>query len=81
MKAEEPRVTKVWVLMGGEGLQRQQSIRSGLHACLMMQSNPELQVGLRHHQQRSISSSLPAYLMVHSTPGSITSGLHACRVM
>ncbi len=37
-------VTKVWVLMGGEGLQRQHSLRSGLHACLMLQDNSELQV-------------------------------------
>lgn len=37
-------MTKVWLLMGGEGLQRQQSLRSGLHACLMLQDNSELQV-------------------------------------
>jgi len=37
-------VTKVWVLMGGEGLQRQHSLKSGLHACLMLQDNSELQV-------------------------------------
>ena len=30
--------------MGGEGLQRQHSLRSGLHACLMLQDNSELQV-------------------------------------
>ncbi|DBA99100.1 TPA: hypothetical protein ACH3X1_014234 [Trebouxia sp. C0004] len=40
----EEAVTKVWVLMGGEGLQRQHSLRSGLHACLMLQDNSELQV-------------------------------------
>ena len=42
----EEAVTKVWVLMGGEGLQRQQSLKSGLHACLMLQNNSELQVRL-----------------------------------
>ena len=40
----EKSVTKVWILMGGDGLQRQDSIRSGLHAWLMLQNNPELQV-------------------------------------
>ena len=40
----EMAVTKVWVVMGGEGLQRQHSLKSGLHACLMLQNNPELQV-------------------------------------
>ena len=43
---EEKLVTKVWILMGGDGLQRQDSIRSGLHAWLMLQNNPELQVCL-----------------------------------
>ena len=41
---EEKLVTKVWILMGGDGLQRQNSIKSGLHAWLMLQNNPELQV-------------------------------------
>ena len=43
---EDKLVTKVWILMGGDGFQRQDSIRSGLHAWLMLQNNPELQVCL-----------------------------------
>ena len=30
--------------MGGEGLQRQNSLKSGLHVWLMLQNHPELQV-------------------------------------
>ncbi|KAL3156643.1 hypothetical protein ABBQ38_000926 [Trebouxia sp. C0009 RCD-2024] len=41
---EEKALTKVWILMGGDGLQRQNSIKSGLHAWLMLQNNPALQV-------------------------------------
>jgi len=48
-------VTKVWVLMGGEGLQRQHSLRSGLHACLMLQDNSELQVCVCSPVDASIS--------------------------
>lgn len=43
-EVEEKALTKVWILMGGDGLQRQNSIKSGLHAWLMLQNNPELQV-------------------------------------
>ena len=42
-EAEEP-VTKIFILMGGDGLQRQESIRSGLNAYLMLQSHPDIQV-------------------------------------
>ena len=42
--AEAPGPSKVWVLMGGEGLQRQNSLKSGLHVWLMLQNHPELQV-------------------------------------
>ena len=41
---QPPGPSKVYVLMGGEGAQRQNSLKSGQHIWLMLQNNPELQV-------------------------------------